>query len=58
MEYLPETGAHGLLPETLKIVAESILRLGTQILIAHRCCLGDSIRMFSLECSFFLLNYG
>ena len=34
------------LPETLKIVAESIARLGTQILIAHRCCLGDSIRMF------------
>ena len=34
------------LPETLKIVAESIPRLGTQILIAHRCCLGDSIRMF------------
>ena len=34
------------LPETLKIVAESIPRLGTQILIAHRCYLGDSIRMF------------
>lgn len=33
------------LPETLKIVAESIPRLGTQILIAHRCCLGDSIRI-------------
>ena len=33
------------LPETLKIVAESIPRLGTQIMIAHRCCLGDSIRI-------------